>query len=157
MVDEGEPRLFVNRWGDASNTAPGGRDSHREVCTCFDQAKSHPRARVGFHSERQDTSAAGWQRLLELIDEAADDGREEFRPLVALSAQERRQVITLPTSIAKLTAVKRFVLYGRASPWRREIRAMAAQGRQSRPAPVRLGLIDHAEGRPSGRTSDVSS
>ncbi|MFF4569805.1 hypothetical protein [Streptomyces sp. NPDC001410] len=79
---------------------------------CFDQAKPHPRARVGFHAERQDTSADGWQRLLGLIDEAADDGREEFRPLVELSDEERRQVITLPPSIAKLTAVKRFVLYG---------------------------------------------
>ncbi|MEU9091598.1 hypothetical protein [Streptomyces sp. NPDC048428] len=47
-----------------------------------------------------------------MIDEAADDGREEFRPLVELSAEERRQVITLPASIAKLTAVKHFVLYG---------------------------------------------
>jgi hypothetical protein len=79
---------------------------------CFDQAKPHPRARVGFHAERQDTSTAGWRHLLELIDEAAEDGREEFRPLVELSAEERRQVVTLPTSIAKLTAVKHFVLYG---------------------------------------------
>ncbi|MFI8242541.1 leucine-rich repeat domain-containing protein [Streptomyces sp. NPDC085866] len=112
MVDGGEPRLFVNQWGDASDPALGGRGSYRDVCVCFDQVKPHPRARVGFHAEHQDTSAAGWQRLLELIDEAADDGREEFRPLVELSAGERRQVITLPPSIAKLTAVKRFVLYG---------------------------------------------
>ncbi|MET7621919.1 leucine-rich repeat domain-containing protein [Streptomyces sp. NPDC005408] len=112
MVDEGEPRLVVNRWGDTSDPGAGGGESYRDVCTCFDQARPHPRARVGFHSEHQDTSAPGWRRLLELIDEAADDGREEFRPLVELSARERRQVITLPPSIAKLTAVKRFVLYG---------------------------------------------
>ncbi|MGW7145376.1 leucine-rich repeat domain-containing protein [Streptomyces sp. NPDC054878] len=79
---------------------------------CFDQAKPHPRARVGFHAERQDTLTAGWRRLLELVAEAAEDGREEFRPLVELSAGERRQVITLPPSIARLTSVKRFVLYG---------------------------------------------
>ncbi|MBV1941235.1 leucine-rich repeat domain-containing protein [Streptomyces sp. BV286] len=79
---------------------------------CFDQGKPHPRTRVGFHAERQDTSTAGWRRLLELIEEAVEDGREEFRPLVDLRPEERRQVITLPPSIARLTAVKHFVLYG---------------------------------------------
>ncbi|MFF7443284.1 leucine-rich repeat domain-containing protein [Streptomyces sp. NPDC008122] len=46
------------------------------------------------------------------MDEAAFDGREEFRPLIELSPEERRQVITLPPSIATLTAVKHLVLYG---------------------------------------------
>ncbi|RSO09605.1 hypothetical protein DMH26_01050 [Streptomyces sp. WAC 05379] len=50
--------------------------------------------------------------MLELIDEAAADGREEFRPLTELSPEERRQIITLPPSIAQLTAVRRLVLYG---------------------------------------------
>ncbi|GHA31047.1 hypothetical protein GCM10010329_63100 [Streptomyces spiroverticillatus] len=89
-----------------------GRPSYRDECRCFDQNRPHPRARVGFHAEQQDTSTAGWRRLLELVDEASADGREEFRPLVGLSPEERRQIITLPPSIAKLTAVKRFVLYG---------------------------------------------
>ncbi|WP_395358264.1 hypothetical protein ACHGLA_01035 [Streptomyces sp. YH02] len=53
------------------------------------------RAHVGFHTERQDTSAPGRQHLLELVDEAAVDGREEFRPLIELSPEERRQAITL--------------------------------------------------------------
>ncbi|MFE7788679.1 hypothetical protein [Streptomyces sp. NPDC057460] len=112
MTDEEEPRLYVNRWGDTSDPVTG-RSAHREmdVCSCFDQSKPHPRARVGFHTERQDTSAPGWQHLLELVDEAAADGREEFRPLIELSPEERRQVITLPPSIARLTAVKHLVLY----------------------------------------------
>ncbi len=112
MADDGEPRVFVNRWGDISAPVSEGHGAHRDVCRCFDQTKSHPRARVGFHAERQDTSAGGWRRLLELIEEAAADGREEFRPLVELSPEERRQVVTLPPTVAKLTAVKRFVLYG---------------------------------------------
>ena len=112
MANEGEPQLFVNRWGDTSDPATAGRSSYRDVCRCFDQTRRQLRARVGFHAERQDTSAAGWKRLLELVDEAAADGREEFRPLVDLSPEERRQIITLPQSIAKLTSVKRFVLYG---------------------------------------------
>ena len=39
------------------------------------------------------------------------DGREVFRPLVEMSPEERRQVITLPPSVGKLTAVKHLVLY----------------------------------------------
>ncbi|MFE7653919.1 leucine-rich repeat domain-containing protein [Streptomyces bottropensis] len=112
MVDEEKPKLYVNRWGDTSNPDPQGPGSYRDGCSCFDQYKAHPRARVGFHTELQDTSSAGWKHLLTLIEEAAADGREEFRPLVELSPQERRQIITLPPSISKLTAVKRFVLYG---------------------------------------------
>ncbi|WP_228638942.1 hypothetical protein [Microtetraspora sp. AC03309] len=46
------------------------------------------------------------------MDEAAADGREVFRPLVELSPAERRQIITLPPAIAKLTEVKHLMLYG---------------------------------------------
>jgi hypothetical protein len=67
---------------------------------------------VGFHPERQDTAAPGWQRFLALIEEAAADGREVFKPLVELTAEERRQIITLPPAIAKLKAVRHLVLYG---------------------------------------------
>ncbi|KXK62479.1 hypothetical protein AWW66_07930 [Micromonospora rosaria] len=67
---------------------------------------------VSFHGDRQDTEAAGWQHLLALIDEAAADGRPVFRPFVELSAAERRQIVTLPPTIAKLTAVTHLVLYG---------------------------------------------
>lgn len=112
MTCEREPRLYVNRWGDTSDPSPERRGSRQDACACFDQSKPQPRARVGFHTERQDTSAAGWQHLLELVDEAIADGREEFRPLTELSPEERRQIITLPPSIARLTAVKDLVLYG---------------------------------------------
>jgi hypothetical protein len=40
--------------------------------------------------------------LLELIAEAAADGREEFRPLPELSPEQRRQIVTLPVSILKV-------------------------------------------------------
>ncbi|WP_229916923.1 leucine-rich repeat domain-containing protein [Streptomyces fructofermentans] len=112
MTDADEPRLFVNRWGDTSDPAPERQGLRQDACRCFDQSLPNPRARVGFHTERQDTSAPGWQHLLELVDEAAADGREEFGPLTGLSPEERRQVITLPPSIAKLTAVRHLMLYG---------------------------------------------
>ncbi|WP_406007674.1 leucine-rich repeat domain-containing protein [Streptomyces sp. NBC_00637] len=65
-----------------------------------------------FHTERQDTSAPGWRRLLELIEEAVADGREVFKPLVELTAEERRQVVTLPPAIGRLKRVRHLVLYG---------------------------------------------
>ncbi|MEV7862933.1 hypothetical protein AB0O86_30015 [Streptomyces hirsutus] len=68
MTSEREPQLHVNRWGDTSDPAPERRGARQDVCACFDQSRAHPRARVGFHAERQDTSAPGWRRLLELID-----------------------------------------------------------------------------------------
>ncbi|MET7429769.1 MULTISPECIES: leucine-rich repeat domain-containing protein [Streptomyces] len=112
MTSGRESQPYVNRWGDTSDPAPERRGIRQDACACFDQSRPHPRARVGFHTERQDTSAPGWLRLLELIDEAAADGREEFRPLVELSPEERRQIVTLPPSIARLTMVKHLVLYG---------------------------------------------
>jgi hypothetical protein len=82
-----------------------------EDCWCFNKyGKAQPNE-IHFHGERQDTSAEGWQHLLALIDEAAADGREVFKPLRDLNPQERRQVITLPSSIGRLGAVKHFELY----------------------------------------------
>lgn len=85
---------------------------NRDRCRCLGQRLDQTPRSVKFHRERQDTEAAGWRHLLELIEEAADDRREEFRPLVELSAGERRQVVTLPSSIGKLTGVRHLVLHG---------------------------------------------
>ncbi|MFJ1933411.1 leucine-rich repeat domain-containing protein [Kitasatospora sp. NPDC088160] len=112
MANEAEPAPHTNRWGNTANSVPGSSESYRDVCTCFDQGRVSNRRRVRFHRERQDTSSPAWQHLLALIEEAAADGREVFRPLVEMSPRERRQIVTLPPSIAKLTAVKQFILYG---------------------------------------------
>ncbi|WP_235502400.1 MULTISPECIES: leucine-rich repeat domain-containing protein [unclassified Kitasatospora] len=109
MADQAEPVVFTNRWGDVSVHATAPR---RDLCACFDQVRVSNRRRVTFHQEQQDASSPAWQHLLAQIEEAAADGREEFRPLVEMSPQERRQIITLPPTIAKLTSVRHFVLYG---------------------------------------------
>lgn len=109
---QGEGTVGTNRSGDTSDAGPAGAGSYRNTCACFDQWQVSNRRRARFHSERQDTSAPGWQHLVALVEEAAADGREVFRPLVELSPSERRQIITLPASIAKLTAVRHLVLYG---------------------------------------------
>jgi hypothetical protein len=113
------PPLLHNRFAaDADGSSPTRAEE-----TCFQQ----PGARVRFHDERQDTASAGWRRLLELIEEAAAAGREVFRPLVELTPAERADLVTLPPTIAKLTRVRHFLLYG--SPLVRippEIGAMAS-------------------------------
>ncbi|MER7768789.1 leucine-rich repeat domain-containing protein [Kitasatospora sp. NPDC096140] len=113
MANEAEPASRrTDRHGNRSNSATDGTASHQGTCSCFDQRRASNRRRVSFHHERQDTSSPAWQHLLALIEEAAADGREVFRPLMEMSPEDRRQIVTLPPSIAKLTAVKQFTLYG---------------------------------------------
>ena len=64
------------------------------------------------HTDAQDTSGEAWRRLLALIEEAADEGHEEFTPGAALPEEMWEQVVTLPPSIAKLDSVKKMTLYG---------------------------------------------
>jgi hypothetical protein len=104
---------------------PGGIPSR---CDCFDSSpESQPVSHaVGFHAERQDTSAPGWRHLLALIEEAKTDGRAEFRPFTEMSPAERDDVVTLPAQIGELSQVRHLLLYG--SPLRRlpaEIDAMS--------------------------------
>jgi hypothetical protein len=104
------PLVFGNRFADA--VGPGDIRAGYDLCSCFDYTRVQaPGPGVRFHGERQDTSAPGWLHMLALIDEAAADGREVFRPLVEMSPEERRQVITLPPSVGRLTAVRHLVLY----------------------------------------------
>jgi hypothetical protein len=98
------PHLYSNRF--AADAAGASRSRTTE--TCF----RTPDAAVRFHGERQDPSSPGWLHLLELIDDAAADGRELFRPLVDLTPSERMDLVTLPSAIGKLTQVKHLVLYG---------------------------------------------
>jgi uncharacterized protein (TIGR02996 family) len=83
-------------------------------CRCFDMGgpKRQKRSLPYFHLETQDTECDAWKRLLDLVEEAAADGREEFAPLRGLSPGDRSQILTLPPTIAKLKAVKAFNLYG---------------------------------------------
>jgi hypothetical protein len=109
-TDENAPQVFPHRFADAAGSPSDGPD--RDRCECVGRSKSTRPVTVSFHEDTQDHAAAGWRHLLALIDEAAADGRTEFVPFRELSAAERRQIITLPSTIAKLTAVTRLVLYG---------------------------------------------
>lgn len=86
-------------------------DAGPNRCGCADDAAVATRRRVIFESATQDTDSPGWRRLLTLIDMAAADGREVFQPFVEMSFEERHQVVTLPPTIAKLTRVRKLILY----------------------------------------------
>ena len=79
-----------------------------EHCDCQEDPSRIRR----LHVEAQDTEGEAWEQLLALIEEAADDGREEFTPGAELPRALWSQIVTLPPSIAKLTKVKRLNLYG---------------------------------------------
>lgn len=110
MSEESKPQVFSNRWADT--VGPAGDDSPHDRCECIEQASAKRQRPTRFHRERQDVTAPGWLRLLELVEEAAADKREVFKPLAELTAEQRRQIVTLPTTIANLTTVKHLVLYG---------------------------------------------
>ncbi|RYF45648.1 MAG: leucine-rich repeat domain-containing protein, partial [Cytophagaceae bacterium] len=60
----------------------------------------------------QDTQCDAWKRMLDLVEQAAEDGRDDFRPSRELGWETWSQVITLPPTIAKLKSVKKLNLYG---------------------------------------------
>ena len=106
MSSDPNPRLFTNRWAKeaAANTVV------RPVCHCLECKGKWSELKL--HTEQQDTACPGWVRLLELIDAAASDNREEFSPGREMTPEQWTHIVTLPASIAKLKAVKHFILYG---------------------------------------------
>jgi len=85
----------------------------RRGCQCFDMGSGQRRAPTPYlHVDSQDTECGAWKRLLELVEEAAADGREEFAPLREMGPVDRSRIVTLPATIAKLKAVKSLSLYG---------------------------------------------
>jgi hypothetical protein len=110
MEDDAAPQSAATRRAHA--VGEGGQATGTEVCRCFDQYRVRLPRVVRFHAQRQDTTSAAWRHILDLVEEAAADGREVFQPLAELSPTERRQIITLPAIIANLTKVKHLILYG---------------------------------------------
>jgi uncharacterized protein (TIGR02996 family) len=93
---------------------PVGDDpSERRGCGCFDARYKHRKWPTPyFHVESQDTECDAWKRLLDLVEQAAADGREEFAPFREISPSDGSQILTLPSTIAKLKSVKTLDLYG---------------------------------------------
>ncbi|WP_236623634.1 leucine-rich repeat domain-containing protein [Rhodopirellula baltica] len=106
-----KPPLLKNHWAKESTANTVERPS----CTCLgSQWEEIEWTELSIHNEVQDETAAGWIRLLELIDQAANDGREEFSPLRQMDPEQWIEIVTLPRTIARLKAVKHFIFYGSA-------------------------------------------
>lgn len=85
----------------------------RPLCHCLEpQDKRRGWRELRIHTEAQDTGLDAWKRLLDLIELAAEDGRETFSPSNDLGWDAWWQIVTLPPTIAKLKAVKELSLYG---------------------------------------------
>ena len=60
----------------------------------------------------QDTQCEAWKQLLDLVEQAAEDGRIRFYPAEEIGWDLWEQIITLPPTIAKLKKVKSLLLSG---------------------------------------------
>jgi hypothetical protein len=80
------------------------------LCLAEQEVRDHPPTR--FHDAVQDETCEGWKALLDLIEQAARDGRPDLEPMGELGLERWREVITLPPTIAKLKQVKSLLLYG---------------------------------------------
>lgn len=83
----------------------------RRLCNCLSEI-SGDRRPTAFHTEVQDDQSKGWKQLLDLIETAAAKRWEEFAPAAFMSLERWSQIITLPSTIGKLKAVRRFDMYG---------------------------------------------
>jgi hypothetical protein len=82
-------------------------------CECLSPQYGNGRfSRHALHADIQDTAAEGWKLLLELVESAAEKRRTEFAPGLEMSPDLWQQVVTLPSSISKLTSVRKLYLYG---------------------------------------------
>src|SRR5262245_21224900 len=71
-------------------------------CSCLKAgygAKPHRWGKMRFHTEPQDTECDGWKRLLDLIEQTAEDGSEVFNPFSAVGREEWPKIISFPTSL----------------------------------------------------------
>jgi hypothetical protein len=109
------PRTFSMSKADKQMWATTWVNGIQNSCNCFAMAGDHTKIQrrpVLFHAEEQNTSSAAWTMLETLIDEAASREETEFAPGLKMPPELWQEIVTLPPSIAKLTHVKKFYLYG---------------------------------------------
>ncbi|HEY4328122.1 MAG TPA: leucine-rich repeat domain-containing protein, partial [Phycisphaerae bacterium] len=103
------PSLLKNLWAKES----GVNSVRRPSCKCLDPQYGEGQwSELKLHVDQQDTGCTAWSRLLELVDEAAKDNREEFSPGREMSPEQWTKITTLPASISRLKSVKHLLLYG---------------------------------------------
>jgi uncharacterized protein (TIGR02996 family) len=90
--------------------APAYQKRERNEETQLDSSTQWPDDMV-FHDQPQDTECRAWKRFLELIDLAVADRRTTFAPAEEMEHEDWVQIVTLPPSIGRLTAVQSLNLY----------------------------------------------
>jgi hypothetical protein len=89
------------------------RTGLRPLCSCLDAQYNNKRWReLKFHREVQDTTCDAWKKLLDIIERCASDGEEIFEPGAQIDWKDWIKIVTLPTTISRLTSVKEVLLYG---------------------------------------------
>jgi hypothetical protein len=101
----------------SSSPRPGWRKSwdglwYPPLPQCDCDATAEAGRELVLHLGPQDTEGEAWSLLTRLVDEAAVDSRETFSPGADLPLHLWPEIVTLPTSISKLTAVRELDLYG---------------------------------------------
>lgn len=107
----GRPRLLSI---DEKTQRAIARTGERPSCGCLSSqhAKLGKWKELPFHHDRPETNSSAWAKLLELIDQAARDGRETFEPGEDLEWDDWTKITALPASISKLKNVRSMLLYG---------------------------------------------
>ncbi len=100
-VDEGTRRAIA-------------RTGERPLCDCMSSQhiKRGQRNELSFHNDRPEETCLAWAKLLKLVEQAAEDGRETFEPGAELEWDDWTKITTLPASIGKLKNVRSMLLYG---------------------------------------------
>jgi len=93
---------------DPPQPPPGPRPS----CQCFNGAGQRGQPVPRLHHDVQDTECSAWRNLVGAVERAIRDQPAEFSPLDGLSGPERALIVTLPSTIGQLTAVRKLRLYG---------------------------------------------
>jgi hypothetical protein len=107
-----KPVLFSLQPADAKMIEASRVARVRPHCECLEPQYGNQRyVNLSLHSDVQNTECEGWRLLLELIEEAASKKSKEFAPGLHMPPNLWSQVVTLPASISKLTAVRKLYLY----------------------------------------------
>lgn len=82
------------------------------LCGCLEKTnkKGRPRPPI-LHRVEQDTNKMGWLALSQYIDDMITLKGKEFKPGLAMPWAQWSDVVTLPSSISKLTHVNKIELY----------------------------------------------
>src|SRR5262245_61076897 len=98
---------------DPITKAAVARITVRQHCGCLSNRGKKGRPSVpNLHIEPQDASAPGWSQTIDLVQAATADQSSTFEPSAQMAWEDWIGVITLPSQISLMHALKELRLYG---------------------------------------------